>query len=233
MKTIFISGANRGIGLELCRQSLQRGDNIIAACRKPEKATELSKLQRIYDNLQILCLDVDNEESVQNCFDQLNQSCEKIDKIFNNAGIIDWRNIHTVSADAFSQVLQTNLRGAFLVLRNCLSCLQRSPDPWVYNMSCRLGSIELRGVTRLGGAIAYQCSKAALNMLTKQASIDLTSQGIKVVSISPGWVKTDMGGLEAKYEVKDSVKRILTVTDHLKPEQNGKFWGEDGEEISW
>ena len=80
------------------------------------KATELSKLQRIYDNLQILCLDVDNEESVQNCFDQLNQSCEKIDKIFNNAGIIDWRNIHTVSADAFSQVLQTNLRGAFLVL---------------------------------------------------------------------------------------------------------------------
>ncbi len=233
MKTIFISGANRGIGMELCRQYLVRGDYILAGCRDPKKALQLSKLQNIHENLEVLELDVDKEGSVQNCFIQLHQRGEKIDKLFNNAGIIDWRDLHTVSADAFSQVLLTNLRGAFLVLKNALPCLQRSSDPWVYNMSSRLGSIELRGNTQLGGAIAYQCSKAGLNMLTRQTAIDLAELGIKVVSISPGWVKTEMGGPEAKYEVVDSVKKILSVTDHLTPEQNGGFWGEDGKEIPW
>ena len=100
-------------------------------------------------------------------------------------------------------------------------------------MSSRLGSIELRGNTQLGGAIAYQCSKAGLNMLTKQTAIDLAQFGIRVVSLSPGWVKTEMGGPEAKYEVMDSVKKIISVTDHLTTEQNGGFWGEDGKEIPW
>ncbi len=219
--------------MELCRQYLVRGDYILAGCRDPKKAHQLSKLQDNHKNLEIVELDVDDEDSVQNCFNQLNLRGEKIDKLFNNAGIIDWRDLHTVSADAFSQVLLTNLRGAFLVLKNALPCLQRSSDPWVYNMSSRLGSIELRGNTQLGGAIAYQCSKAGLNMLTRQTAIDLAELGIKVVSISPGWVKTEMGGPEAKYEVVDSVKKILSVTDHLTPEQNGGFWGEDGKEIPW
>ena len=233
MSKVFISGASRGIGLELCRQLLERGDSILGGCRDPQKAHQLSKLQDNHKNLEIVELDVDDEDSVQYCFNQLNLRGEKIDKLFNNAGIIDWRDLHTVGGDAFSQVLQTNLRGAFLVLKNALPCLQRSSEPWIYNMSSRLGSIELRGNTQLGGAIAYQCSKAALNMLTKQTAIDLAQFGIRVVSLSPGWVKTEMGGPEAKYEVMDSVKKILSVTDHLTTEQNGGFWGEDGKEIPW
>ena len=233
MSKVFISGASRGIGLELCRQLLERGDSILGGCRDPQKAHQLSKLQDNHKNLEIVELDVDDEDSVQYCFNQLNLRGEKIDKLFNNAGIIDWRDLHTVGADAISQILQTNLRGAFLVLKNALPCLQRSSEPWIYNMSSRLGSIELRGNTQLGGAIAYQCSKAALNMLTKQTAIDLAQFGIKVVSLSPGWVKTEMGGPEAKYEVMDSVKKILSVTDHLTTEQNGGFWGEDGKEIPW
>ena len=233
MSKVFISGASRGIGLELCRQLLELGDSILAGCRDPKKAHQLSKLEKDYENLEVFELDVDDEESVQNCFNQINQRGEKIDKLFNNAGIIDWRDLHTVGADGFSRVLQTNLRGAFLVLKNALPCLQRSSEPWIYNMSSRLGSIELRGTTQLGGAIAYQCSKAGLNMLTKQTAIDLAEFGIKVVSLSPGWVKTEMGGPEAKYEVVDSVKKIISVTDHLTTEQNGVFLGEDGKEIPW
>ena len=233
MKSILISGASRGIGLELCRQILSRENTVLAGCRNPKEARLLSELGKNHDNLEIIQLDVDVEESVQNCFEKLNSSGKRIDQLFNNAGIIDWRDLQTVSTDAFSQVLQTNLRGAYLVLKHALPCLKRSTNPWVYNMSSRLGSIELRGNTKLGGAIAYQCSKAGLNMLTKQAAIDLAELGIKVVSISPGWVKTEMGGLEAKYEVADSVQRILSVTDHLTPSQNGRFWGEDGKEIPW
>ena len=233
MKSIFISGASRGIGLELCRQNLKRGHFIIAACRNPDEATQLSSLRKTYENLLILPLDVDNEESVHQCFEQLHEKDIKIDVLFNNAGIIDWRGIRKVSPLAFSQVLRTNLVGAFLVLHYALPCLEKSSDPWVYNMSSRLGSIKLRGNTQLGGAIAYQCSKSGLNMLTKQASIDLASSGIKVVSISPGWVKTDMGGNNAKYEIQDSVSKIIAVTDRMSIEQNGRFLGEDGKEIPW
>lgn len=100
-------------------------------------------------------------------------------------------------------------------------------------MSSRLGSVELRGNTHLGGAIAYQCSKAGLNMLTKQASIDLGPKGIKVVSITPGWVRTEMGGADAKYNVSESVTNILRVTDHLNLGHNGCFLAEDGTEIPW
>lgn len=233
MKTYFISGASRGIGLELCRQILTRGDRLIAGCRNPENASLLSDIQITNTQLKIVQLDVDNEQSVADCFENLTNQNITIDRLFNNAGIIDWRNLHDVSANSFAQVLQTNLRGAFLVLHHALSCLGRSKDGWVYNMSSRLGSIELRGKTQMGGAIAYQCSKAGLNMLTKQAAIDLAGSGIKVVSLSPGWVKTEMGGEGAKYGVEDSVRKMLSVIDHLTPAQNGGFWGEDGKKIPW
>jgi len=194
MNTYFISGANRGIGLELCRQLLTRGHRVIAGCRNPESAHSLSEIQKTNEYLRIAQLDVDDERSVIDCFNNLNKEGTTIDRLFNNAGMIDWRDLHEVSADSFSQVLQTNLRGAFLVLRQALPCLKRSGDAWIYNMSSRLGSIELRGNTQLGGAIAYECSKAGLNMLTKQAAIDLVENRIQVVSLSPGWVKTEMGG---------------------------------------
>lgn len=233
MNTIFISGASRGIGLELCKQLLNRDERVIAGCRDPVNAQNLITLSSQYSNLEIVELDVNDENSVYNCFKQLNQKEQGIDKLYNNAGIIDWSNLLEVTEDSFSKVLQTNLLGALLVLRHALPCLGRSASPWVYNMSSRLGSVELRGNTHLGGAIAYQCSKAGLNMLTKQASIDLGPKGIKVVSITPGWVRTEMGGADAKYNVSESVTNILRVTDHLNLGHNGCFLAEDGTEIPW
>ncbi len=233
MNTIFISGASRGIGLELCKQLLNRDERVIAGCRDPVNAQNLITLSSQYSNLEIVELDVNDENSVKNCFEQLNQNEQGIDKLYNNAGIIDWSNLLEVTEDSFSKVLQTNLLGALLVLRHALPCLGRSASPWVYNMSSRLGSVELRGNTHLGGAIAYQCSKAGLNMLTKQASIDLGPKGIKVVSITPGWVRTEMGGADAKYNVSESVTNILRVTDHLNLGHNGCFLAEDGTEIPW
>lgn len=233
MNTIFISGASRGIGLELCKQLLNRDERVFAGCRDPANAKNLITLSSQYSNLEIVELDVNDENSVYNCFKQLNQKEQGIDKLYNNAGIIDWSNLLEVTEDSFSKVLQTNLLGALLVLRHALPCLGRSASPWVYNMSSRLGSVELRGNTHLGGAIAYQCSKAGLNMLTKQASIDLGPKGIKVVSITPGWVRTEMGGADAKYNVSESVTNILRVTDHLNLGHNGCFLAEDGTEIPW
>ena len=120
MKTIFISGASRGIGLELCRQILERGDDVIAGCRNPKEANDLTNLAEKHTSLQILQLDVDNEASVEECFKQLWKKKEKIDQLFNNAGVIDWCDLLTVSTHAFSQVLTTNLLGAYLVLKYAL-----------------------------------------------------------------------------------------------------------------
>lgn len=233
MKTIFITGANRGIGLELTKQMLDAGNKVLASCRDPEAATELQLCRENFDELEILKLDTDDEDSVKACFELLEQQKQAIDLLFNNAGIIDWTDLTSVTKESLEAVYRTNLIGPLLVLRAATKSLRKSSQPLVVNLSSRLGSISLRGNTQLGGAIAYQCSKAALNMLTKQAAIDLHSFGIKVISISPGWVKTDMGGKEAKYEINESVRLMLQTVERLEPEASGIFIGEEGEEISW
>jgi NAD(P)-dependent dehydrogenase (short-subunit alcohol dehydrogenase family) len=233
MKTIFITGASRGIGLELTRQLLVNGNRLIASCRNPEKADNLRALQSEFKALEIVGLAVDDENSVLSCFNKLKDDNQKIDLLFNNAGIIDWDDMNAVTPDSLEKVYRTNLIGALLVLRASIPCLRKSTQPLVVNLSSRLGSISLRGNTQLGGAIAYQCSKAALNMLTKQASIDLSVLGIRVISLSPGWVRTEMGGNEAKYEVSESVRLMLESLDNLNPGDSGIFLGEDGSEISW
>jgi len=234
MKTIFATGASRGIGLEWTRQCLDRGYRLIATCRDPEGAGELNALGDAHaDRLEVLPLDVEDESSVNALFQQLDQRNEAIDLLFNNAGIMDWDDFKSVSAAAAEKTYKVNLVGALLVLRAALPCLRRADSPVVANVSSRLGSIALRGDTQLGGAIAYQCSKAALNMLTKQASIDLAADGITVVSQTPGWVRTDMGGPNAKYSVEESVENMLRHLENIGPEANGKFLGEDGGEIPW
>ena len=233
MNTIFITGANRGIGLELTRQLLKEGNKIMAGCRNLNAADELRDLQSAFEELEILELAVDDEDSVVSCFKKLSEDNQKIDLLFNNAGIMDWNDLNAVTSGSLEKVYRTNLIGALLVLRASVPCLRKSDRPLVVNLSSRLGSIGLRGNTQLGGAIAYQCSKAALNMLTKQAAIDLSALGIRVMSMSPGWVKTEMGGSEAKYEVSESVRLMLKTLDNLNPGDSGIFLGEDGAEISW
>jgi NAD(P)-dependent dehydrogenase (short-subunit alcohol dehydrogenase family) len=234
MKTILATGASRGIGLEWTRQCLDRGHRLIATCREPERATALNALREAHrERLEVLPLDVEDESSVKILFAQLDQRSEAIDLLFNNAGIMDWDDFQSVSAAAVEKIYKVNLVGALLVLRAALPCLRRADSPVVANVSSRLGSIALRGDTQLGGAIAYQCSKAALNMLTKQASIDLAADGVTVVSQTPGWVRTDMGGSNAKYSVEESVENMLLQLEDIGPEANGKFLGEEGEEIPW
>ena len=230
----MITGASRGIGLELTKKELEAGSRVLATCRNPEFAESLKSLVDQYpETLWVDVLDVESEGAVQKLMQDLVADGEKVDCLYNNAGIIDWRTMNEVDAEAMERVYKVNVVGAMLVLRHALPLLQNGTDKLVINVSSRLGSIALRGHSQLGGAIAYSASKAALNMLTKQASIDLAEQGITVISISPGWVRTDMGGPEAKYTVEESVERILRNVGNFSPEDSGRFFGEDGEELPW
>ena len=234
MKKILITGASRGIGLELTKQLSTIGHHVYATCRQPNRVNQLNSIKNVSpENIQILKMDVEDETSIEECFRHLESKNEKIDILFNNAGIIDWNDLHDISATSAEKIYKVNLVGSLLVTKYALSILQKSSSSTIINLSSRLGSISLRGETQLGGAIAYQCSKAALNMLTKQSSIDLKSKNIKVISQSPGWVKTEMGGENAKYEVPESVSKIISTLQNLDKIETGSFIGEDGIEIPW
>jgi NAD(P)-dependent dehydrogenase (short-subunit alcohol dehydrogenase family) len=178
-------------------------------------------------------MDVNSSDSVKSAMSEIAKRFSSLDLVFNNAGILDWSPLDEVSSDAFRSIYETNVIGVFRVSEAAIPLLRNGHEPLIVNLSSRLGSIELRGNSQLGGAIAYQCSKAALNMLTKQMSIDYAKHGVRTISISPGWVKTDMGGEEAKYEVSESVELFLSRINQLPPESNGIFMGEDGEIIPW
>ena len=230
----MITGASRGIGLELAKQELHSGAKVYANCRSPEKADCLNQLKGDFPNELIIDqLDVESEESIKILAERLKNDNVPIDVLYNNAGIIDWRNLHQVDADSMARIYKVNVVGAMLVIRNFVPNLKQGKRKLIINISSRLGSIALRGQSQLGGSIAYSTSKAALNMLTKQASIDLSPDGICVISISPGWVRTDMGGPEAKYSVEESVEKILRNVSKFEPEDSGKFFGENGEELPW
>ncbi len=235
MKNAFITGASRGLGLEMVRQLLDCGHRVWATYREEKTAKELFRHQKEHDRLETLHMDVSDESSILEASRKLSGSSIKFDLLFNNAGIMDWNDFDKVDPVSFARVYEVNVIGAFLVTRHFLEHLHQKGGKRsrVVNLSSRLGSISLRGDTQLGGALAYQCSKAALNMLTKQISLELEPFGISVISISPGWVKTDMGGMNAKYEIEDSVRMTLSSLASLPLEKTGVFIGEDGREIPW
>ena len=233
MKRILITGASRGIGYELCKQLLSQNIEVIATYRSENKTKLLSDLKENSENLHLFKMDVNSDESVQNAINLISVKFDYIDTIFNNAGILDWSTLNEVTTESFSEIYETNVIGAFRVSKLSLSLLQKSNEPLIVNLSSRLGSISLRGRSQLGGAVAYQCSKAALNMLTAQMAIDYKVYGVRVISMSPGWVKTDMGGKDAKYEVEESVRLFLAQINQLPSSSSGLFIGEDGENIPW
>jgi NAD(P)-dependent dehydrogenase (short-subunit alcohol dehydrogenase family) len=233
MKRILITGASRGIGLEICTQLIADGHDVLATYRSEKTANYLLDLNDGAKNLHTFEMDVNSSDSVKSAMSEIAKRFSSLDLVFNNAGILDWSPIDEVSSDAFRSIYETNVIGVFRVSEAAIPLLRNGHEPLIVNLSSRLGSIELRGNSQLGGAIAYQCSKAALNMLTKQMSIDYAKHGVRTISISPGWVKTDMGGEEAKYEVSESVELFLSRINQLPPESNGIFMGEDGEIIPW
>lgn len=233
MKRILITGASRGIGLEICTQLIADGHDVLATYRSEKTANSLLDLNDSAKNLHTFEMDVNSSDSVKSAMSEIAKRFSSLDLVFNNAGILDWSPLDEVSSDAFRSIYETNVIGVFRVSEAAIPLLRNGHEPLIVNLSSRLGSIELRGNSQLGGAIAYQCSKAALNMLTKQMSIDYAKHGVRTMSISPGWVKTDMGGEEAKYEVSESVELFLSRINQLPPESNGIFMGEDGEIIPW
>jgi NAD(P)-dependent dehydrogenase (short-subunit alcohol dehydrogenase family) len=207
--TALITGAGRGLGQELARQYAADGWKVIGTERRELEMTNLGQIREFARKLK----------------------GEPIDLLFCNAGISGKRGMAPGSFDfdSWEEVLKVNLLGPAALAEALLDNLAASRRKTIAMMSSRLGSIrESSGMT-----LPYATSKAALNMLAKGLAATLASRGIIVVALSPGWVRTDMGGAGAPLLPEASVQGLRKVISSLRAEDSGKFLSYDGTEIPW
>jgi len=227
-RTVLVTGANRGIGLEFSRQYHAAGWRVIATAREPEAAKDLKALG---EGVRIAQLDVTKPESVAALAASLGK--EPIDLLINNAGQgvgFEVRPLTELKIDEFERVMQVNALGPVRVTQALLPNLRAGKGKTIVGISSVLGSIA---ANREGGFYGYRESKAALDMFMRGLAAELKSEGFICIAIIPGWVKTDMGGPDAPLTPEESVAGMRKVLDKLKPEDSGKFWSYDGTTIPW
>lgn len=221
MATVLVTGANRGIGLEYCRQLSVRGDDVIAVCR--EASPELESLGiRIEAGIELTdSLAIDELMSRL-----LHQS---LDGAILNAGILHSTGLNDLDADAIRQQFEVNalapLRLASVLTRHL------SSGSWIALMTSRMGSIA---DNTSGGSYGYRMSKAALNMAGQSLAVDLKPKGIAVAILHPGLVATRMINFNPNgISPQQSVEGLLNRLDALTLETSGSFWHANGEELPW
>lgn len=230
MDTILVTGANRGIGLEFTKQYASAGYLVVATCRRPEKATELVELASLQPTVSIVDLDVSSDLSIQELEKTLVERDAVIDLLISNAGILVDEPYGSWTSNSFSDTMRTNVIGPAILAQSLDSVLSGSAK--VIQLSSRLGSLELGGKGMVAGD-SYAVSKSALNMLTvRLASVYQGSKRI-AVSMSPGWVATDMGGAGAPLTAEASVAKMIPTIEALTVSDSGRFIDNEGNTLSW
>ena len=227
-KTVLITGANRGIGLEFVRQYLQDGWRVLATCRQPEAAKALNALQDQYpQGLRVEELNVTDWAAVKALGKVFKN--ETIDLLINNAGLYGDRSqsLGQTDVDDWLNVLAANTIAPLKVVEALLPCL--APEARIATLTSLMGSMADNGS---GGNYVYRSSKAGLNAVIKSLSLDLEGRHICVL-FHPGWVLTDMGGPGAMISVDTSVSGMRSVIEQLTPEHSGSFLRYDGKELPW
>jgi NAD(P)-dependent dehydrogenase (short-subunit alcohol dehydrogenase family) len=228
------------LGLELTRQLLAAGDDVVATARQPRTADELNKLAaRSAGRCTVVRLDVADPDEVAAAALHVGERFDGLELLVNNAGL--WSApgeperasagpLAELRPQSVLEVLRVNAVGPILVTQALAPLLAAAGSSVVVNLTSGLGS--LAGATA-GGNVGYGMSKAALNMLTRHLAAELAGQGTVVVSMSPGWVATDMGGASAPLEPPESVRGMLNVVDALTPARSGTFLDHTGATLPW
>lgn len=219
MATILITGANRGIGLEMARQLAQRGDTVIAACRQSSLDLDALGVEVIEG------LDVTSDESVSALADRLDG--RRLDWLVNNAGILERTALDRLDWEAMERQFRVNSLGPLRVTAGLRGNL--SDGSKVFIVTSRMGSVD---DNTSGGSYGYRMSKAAVNMAGKSLSVDLKDAGIGVFLLHPGWVATDMTE-GTGIAVEESAAGLVRTMDRLDIGQTGSFWHQEGYELPW
>ena len=218
--TIVLTGANRGIGLELARQWQARGETVIAVCRRPSE--ELRALGvRIIDGI-----DVSDDESLRRLRKELDGT--RVDVLYNNAGILRDEHLDAMDYDQIREQFEINTLGP---LRVTTALLDRMAEGGrIGLMASRMGSIADNDS---GGRYGYRMSKAALNAAGKSLALDLQPRGIAVAILHPGYVRTEMTGHRGQITPVEAAERLIQRMDELGLDNTGTFWHSDGTVLPW
>lgn len=221
MPTYLVTGANRGIGLEYCRQLKERGDNVIAVCRSTSDELKDLGVQIETD------VDITSVSLVAQLVKRLDG--KPLDVLINNAGIIERVNLDNLDFDSIRRQFEVNAVAPLRLTHALLNNLKSGSK--IIIMTSRMGSID---DNTSGGSYGYRMSKVALSMAGKSLSQDLKSKGIPVAILHPGLVKTRMTGFtDSGITTEESVKGLLARIDELKMENTGTFWHSNGEVLPW
>lgn len=228
MRTVLITGANRGIGLGLTTAYLNMGASVVATYRSAASSEALLSLCEKYDNLRVRHLDITDYAAVsafKNEFDQL-------DLLINNAGYYGPKGCTFGDTDVneWRKVIEVNTIAPLKLIEALYPALEKSSEKRVAILSSRVGSMH---ENTSGGGYIYRSSKAAVNSVIKSLHNDLSPQGYTVLALHPGWVKTRMGGPNALIDVSQSVAGLVDVIEGSGDEHSGGFYNYDGQIIPW
>jgi NAD(P)-dependent dehydrogenase (short-subunit alcohol dehydrogenase family) len=233
MMTFLITGASRGIGLELSLFALESGHRVLALVRDPHQARTLTHAKKQFgENLQIIPCDITDTTALLAAVQKANEILgpDAIDILVNNAGVLldDEETFSQLPIEKVTLTMTVNAIAAFAVTQGFLPKLKTSSSPKLINITSKLGSI---GENTSGGYYAYRMSKAALNMFTKSFAADHPE--IVSLMISPGWVRTDMGGPQAPLLPRESARALYKVITEATKEDSGRFLDHQGQPVPY
>ena len=221
MATVVITGANRGIGLEMAKQYAADGWDVIGTAREPERAQELAAIDRV----TVMQLDAADDASVEKFVRELGD--QPVDLFINNAGIYGPSEF---DREAWLDLFNVNVIGPVRLATALKDNVARSADQKMVVISSQVGSIA---ENETGSMIYYRTSKAAVNQAWTCLAKQWQDDGLTLAMLHPGWVQTDMGGENADLTPQESVRGMRKVIDGLSHDRNGKFYDHDGREIPW
>ncbi|MEO7385509.1 MAG: SDR family oxidoreductase [Gammaproteobacteria bacterium] len=234
--TVLVTGANRGLGLEYSRQLATAGWKVLAGTRQPERSADLHALASAHpDRIRVLRLDVVSAADIEAVANELHGM--PLDMLINNAGTFGpegsqggmrYQGLAHMDYGVWRDILEVNLLAPFRITVALAQSLRLATRPVVIMLSSDLGSI---GNNRMGHSHAYRSSKAGLNMLTKGIANEW--RDLIVVSMAPGWCKTDLGGAEAEIDPVDSVRAQIDTFAGLNAGHSGQFLDRFGAPVAW
>jgi NAD(P)-dependent dehydrogenase (short-subunit alcohol dehydrogenase family) len=230
---ILITGASRGLGLEFARQYVERGEQVFAAARHPERADDLQHLAEAHkDGLHVVRIDVGDAASIAAAYREIDNVLDELDLLINNAGVYTQKSEHLgrLDFDDALEVMRTNAIAPLIVSQEFLPLLRKAKSAKVVSITSGYGSISHNSG---GFPYYYAASKAALNMGMRSLAGDVKRDGITVLVLNPGWVRTDMGGPGASLSPEESVRGMIRVIDTAKIDRTGLFFNWKGQPQDW
>ena len=233
----MVTGASRGIGLALARELASRGWHVLAGARHPSEACSLQAAAREAKPgaIDIVALDVCTDESVRGAAEEAAGKVGALDALVNNAGVFPEEGnerLEDLPLALFEEAFSVNVVGVARVTRAFLPLLGAAVHPRVVNISSLAGSIARKEDAR---HYCYSASKAALNMLTRTMAAELHPRGITVVAVTPGWVRTELGGPQAPLSAEESARSLGRTIERISPQDAGHFFDRDGSRatVAW